>query len=649
MLQKMRSGAQSVIVKIVLFGLLMLAMLGLAFTDVQGMFRGGSVNTGTVATIGGQKIGAAEFDAMVQRNLRQQQSLSGADDAALRRAVPLMTINQEVNARLFARAAYDLGIILDDRTAAALLKKELLAPLAAQSGMSEKDALATMLRNMNMSERTFVETFKSQVASDELVRIVSAPVRAPEQLLKDALKRRHEWRRGQYFELTAADLGDALKTAPSDEELRAYYDSIAGSFLLPEYRDFNVLLISRDALGLDDMAPSAEEVAAWYAENSAHFAAPEQRRIEQLIAQDEMTAQALKAEAEGGATLADIARKAKTQTGVAAKTVFATSTYAKDELDVELAAPAFDAKPNSLVGPVKTPLGWHVMKIVSVTPARTPPLAEVRAEIEKEMTAETSADALYKRATEIDDMVSSGQSLRDIAASLKLEVAAHTGVTSEGADKSGRRIDSKLPAFPKIVETAFSLDEGQVSQLTETSEGGFLLIETVSITPAQEQPFDAVRDEVADSLRLKKMGEAFDRKSAEITEKMQLGESFEAVAKRLGKSVRNTALLQRASTPAEAGVERGMLPALFSLDKVGQTTAVSGNEKVTILRLSERKIDAPRDSAKADSDALRATLDDALRNDILEQYRAHLFREYKVSINDDLITRMYSGENSSLQ
>jgi hypothetical protein len=92
-----------------------------------------------------------------------------------------------------------------------------------------------------------------------------------------------------------------------------------------------------------------------------------------------------------------------------------------------------------------------------------------------------------------------------------------------------------------------------------------------------------------------------------------------------------------------------MLPALFSLDKVGQTTAVSGNEKVTILRLSERKIDAPRDSAKADSDALRATLDDALRNDILEQYRAHLFREYKVSINDDLITRMYSGENSSLQ
>ena len=638
MLQKMRSGAQSLLIKVLLFGLLLLAMLGLAFTDVQGMFRGGTTTTGSVAKIGGQKISAMEFDNVFQRTLRQQNL---GNDEAMRNALPMIVLNQEINTRLYARTAHDLGLIVDDKTVARELKRNVIGPIAAEAGVSEKEALQRLLTSLGVSERAFVESFKSQIASETLLSTLPAGARAPEQMINDALKRRYEWRRGEYFELTAADLGDALKPA-TDEELKKYYDSIASDFLLPEYRSFDVLLIDRAGLGLDGK-PDASVVEAYYNEHTAEFATGEQRKIEQVIVADEAAAKELKAQAEAGQTLAAIAKAAKAS-GDAAKSsaVFTSSTYTEEEMDVELAGPAFKADSNALVGPVKTPFGWHIMKIVSVTPARTPPLSEVRARIEGELADELNSEALYNRATEIDDLVAGGASLDDVAKQYKLKLHNVSHITSEGTDKTGKKVESKLPAFAKIVETAYTLDEGRTSQLTETSDGALLLITTTSITPAQEQPFEAVRSEVAESLRLKKMGELFDARSAEITEKMQLGESFDAVAKRLGKRVSSTGPVQRATTPAKAGIERGVLPALFSLDKIGQTTAVSGEEKVTILRLAERKIDAPKDAKKEDVNTLRSTLDRAVKNDILEQYRAYLFDKYKVSVNEDLVTRMYA-------
>ncbi len=48
------------------------------------------------------------------------------------------------------------------------------------------------------------------------------------------------------------------------------------------------------------------------------------------------------------------------------------------------------------------------------------------------------------------------------------------------------------------------------------------------------------------------------------------------------------------------------------------------------------------DELQGHCNTLRSTLDRAVKNDILEQYRAYLFDKYKVSVNEDLVTRMYA-------
>lgn len=632
MLSKMRNGAQSLLIKFILFGLLMMAMLGLAFTDVQGLLRGGMGNA-TVAKVAGDKINAQEFSNIYERTVRQQNIPA---DEAVRSGLPLIVLNQEINARIYAHAAHDLGLIVDDKTAVRSLRADLITPIAQAAKISEKDALRRFLQSVGTSESAFVQSYKNQMASEKLIDTIGAPARAPAQLVADALKRRHEWRRGEYFELSAADLGQA-PAAPTEDALKKHYESIASDFLLPEYRDFNVLLIDRAGLGISDK-PTAAAIEKYYKDNIDHYALPEQRTVQQAIIKDEAAAKALRAAVDAGKTIETAAREAKAS--------FTTGAFGETGLDVDLAKPVFAAKAGDVVGPVKSPFGWHVMKVTKIEKPRTRPFDEVKAEIERDLGDEITGEALYSRANEMDEAAAGGQSLAEIAKQNGLKLHSFTGVTSEGTGKDGKPVTSKLPAFAKIVETAYTLDQGSISQLTETSDGGFLLIETTGIVRAQEQPFDTVRGEVAESLRAKKLGEMFDAKTTEITERIGLGTSFDEIAKSLGKRVASTGLVQRATTPGEAGIERGVLPALFSLDKVGQTTAVSGDEKVTILRLAERKIEKPKDG-KDDTAALQKTLDKAMRNDILEQYRNHLMREYKVSINEDALTRLYAQRNEA--
>jgi peptidyl-prolyl cis-trans isomerase D len=59
-MQALRDGAGTGFLKIILMGLLVMAVGGLVFTDVGGFFRGG-VGNNDVARVGDTKIGVVEF------------------------------------------------------------------------------------------------------------------------------------------------------------------------------------------------------------------------------------------------------------------------------------------------------------------------------------------------------------------------------------------------------------------------------------------------------------------------------------------------------------------------------------------------------------------------------------------------------------
>ncbi len=620
MLQKMRHGVKSKIVTAVGFGLMVLATAGIALMDVTGSFRGGVSQT-HVAKVDGKKISNAEFSRLVQTYL-QREKIPPAE--AARAGIPMQILQQEINGRLFARAAYDLGIIPDDATAARQIK-QLIAPLT-QKGASQKDALTQFLRAYGMSEKQLVATIKSDVATEFLASLLSSGVSVPKQLLDDALQYRHEWRRGEYFTLSAADVEKVGE--PSEEDLKKAYQSMSAKFMLPETRTIGVLTLNKKSLGVSDAKISDADVRAYYDKKQSEFGTPEKRVISQTVVKDEEAAKKIAA-----AGINKAAKDYKVNAG----------TYTAADLPAELSAAVFKGKAGETLAPLKSAFGWHVIQINKIQPANVAKYESVATDIRKKLELSASAEGLYEKANALDDMLAGGKKLDDVAQEYGAKTVTFEKITAT------EKLEGKVGAPEKVLSNAFALSKGETSQMIETQQGDFVIVEVRDITPAAPQPFDKVRTEVATAWKENQLADLLDKKASAIMERLNMGEGFDKVAASLGKPVVKTDMLQRGSAAAEKNLKPGLLPALFAIERKGQAITVAGKESLTILRLAESKTEVPTTPKKEDSEALENVLSRSMQNDLMEQYRQFLMEKYNVTINEETVTQMFSPKDEQNQ
>lgn len=629
MLQQMRTGAKSIFLKSILFGLLLLATIGLAFMDVQGMFRQG-VSDSTVAKVGSEKITAPEFDRMVQIALRNQ---GLKQQEAYLAGFPRMVLEQEINSRLFAMESRRVGLEINDALVAAELKK-ILQPLKAD-GLSDQAALDQLLRAYDMNEAQLVSVLKSQIAAGQLLQNAFASVRAPAQMKKDAARYRHETREGQFLTLSAAHLKETLN--PTDEDLRRFYDANTEAYVTPEYRALSVLVLDEKSLS-KDLKVSPEAVKAHYDDHIDDYTTAETRTISQAILKEETAAKEFLARAQKEKSL----EKAAQAFDAGKANILKAGDYTKAEMAAELAEAAFAAQAGDFIGPIQSPFGWHILHVQKTTPARTTSFEEARAGIESSLLRDLAANALYDRANKIDDAVASGKTLADISKEEGLDITSIAETDSFGKRADGKDAIPSLPSPSRLLEEAFSLEEGKVSSLVETPEGSFLLVGVDKIMPAVAKPFEKIKTDVRGRLIAERKIRALAEMGEKMVSRLQSGESLEKLAAEAGVKIEVTGAVQRGQTPEEAKMDRPLMNALFSLDQTGDATTVHADEKITVLRLSSRKI--PSDTSLKDD--LAATMEDALdrsmRQSLLDQYRGALAKKYKVTINDKAIEKMYA-------
>ncbi|MFH1158546.1 MAG: peptidyl-prolyl cis-trans isomerase [Pseudomonadota bacterium] len=632
MLKEMREGAKSTALKLVLFGLLLLAMVGLVLMDYQGMFRRG-VRNNTIVSYDGGKLTAPEFDRIVQSALRAR-NIKQSD--AYRAGLPQRILKQEIDSRLFSMAAADIGLRVDDALAARQVK-DIIAPLV-EKGMSEKDALQRLLQVYGVGENQLVSSLKSQIASQMLLDAIVAGAHVPQQMIDDVLKYRHEWRRGEYFRLTAEDAGAGKD--PSEAELKAYYDSVSGQYALPEYRTLSVLVLDEKVLG-DEIGISEDKLKQYYDENIADYKSPETRVISQVVASDEETAKQVYAAALKNK---DMQKAAET---VGKASFIKSAAYTKASMAVELSKAAFSEHFAEVLPPLKSPLGWHVLHIEKVTPPVVRSFEAVKESIEKDLSQDRVSEALYQRANKIDDEIAGGRSVSDVARENNIQEIVLEKINALGMGANGKKQDAALPLFDKVVENGFRLGKGAVSPLIETPEGAFMIVGVRDIFPSEQQPFDRVRTDVLAALKAGNQARVLGDRASKIMERLKQGETFGKIAVESKKTVQTTELVQRGTPAARAKMEDGLMNALFSLGGVGQATAVGGDNAVILLRLAERKVQFPKELGKDAAEGIEPLLNRSLAQDLQEQYRMSLMAKYNVHVNDKLMNEMYAPKEDA--
>lgn len=630
MLRSMRTGA----LKGLLFAILLLATVGLALMDYQGMFRQGFKPT-TVAEIAGEKITSVEFDQLLQSAMRRQRM---KPEDAYRSGYPAQYLQNEINSRVLRNAVRDFGLIVSEEAAAKQIRGILNS--FPTPGVSEKEALQTLLYNLQVSERALVENQKIDIGLNLMMRSLTAGIKAPEQMATDAMKYKAESRRAEYFTITAEDAGKSEK--PSDADLAKYYDGIKTKFMLPEHRTIEALVVDAKTL-VPQKDPTEDELKAHYEARKDGFAVKETSSISQLVVPDAADAKAFYEEAKKAGDLKKVADAHKDKA-----TFIKASPYGEADIPMEIAA-AFKADEGTILEPAESPLGWIIARVEKHIPPHNRPYDEVKDDVRQDLLTERAndnAEAIIKRVNEIDDMIAGGQKLSDVAASLNLKTVMLEKVTAAGLDANNRKVDTKLPVFDKLLAAAFRLEQGRISERIETPNGEYVLVTPHEVFPAVEQPLEKVRADVQKAWDAEKHGAAIDQLSAKIMDRLKLGEDFESVAKSFGKKVTRTDMILRSDHAKAASMAQGMFPALFSLEKIGQVTIVGGasGSTATILRLADRTIDATRVPKAEDIKTVRDTLDHAVQKDMLEQFRMSLMAKYDVKIHEDVLTDMYKNK-----
>jgi len=482
-MRALREGASGGFLKFILMGLLVMAVGGLVLMDVGGFFRGG-VSSNDAAKIGSETIPITRFDSNVRRTLSR---IGISAQEAYQQGYINQILSGEVRARIMDQTANKYGIEVSQENIAHHIKG-LVTPLL-QPGQSPSDVLGQILNAQAMSESEFAESIGREMTNTLLYDSIEAGFTdMSEDIIKDIIRYRNETRDITYIPFKTSEM--EAPPAPEEDTLREFYEAQKPRFVIPETRDVVLLSIDDSALK-KTLEISDEDITATYEAEIDLYSSPETIAIEQAIVSDMDKAKAI-ADAASSAKTLEAAVKEATGNTVA---YLGEKGYEPGDMLEELQAAVDENKAEgAIIGPVKTPLGWSVVRITSITPAEVRPLSEVKDDIRDELMQTQLIDQLYALAGQLDDALAMGQSIEEIKQQIDLVTIAFDGINRFGQNMRGENVFADHADIrEEILENAFELLEGETSLVTEMADGNLSAVHVAQITPMSYKPFEEVR------------------------------------------------------------------------------------------------------------------------------------------------------------
>jgi foldase protein PrsA len=138
---------------------------------------------------------------------------------------------------------------------------------------------------------------------------------------------------------------------------------------------------------------SQAAIQKYYNEHKSRFEVPEKRSVNIILTKTEAAAKKAKSEVSSGKSFSSVAKAvsidpvSKAHGGLLPEVV-------KGQQEQALSNAIFAAKPNVLSGPVKTPFGFYIFEVKSVTPGSVQTLAQAQSSVKSQLVATNQQQAL---------------------------------------------------------------------------------------------------------------------------------------------------------------------------------------------------------------------------------------------------------------
>lgn len=589
-----------------------LLMLGLGGFGVSN-FGGGISRIGAV---GGRDISINDYALALRSEMNATSQQIGQNltmDQARSLGIP-----QRVQAQLFTAATFDNEA---DRIGLSVGNAEVLRRISSMKafhgmdGTFNRDTYKMVLQQNGLTETRFEAMQRTEAARTLLQSALLGATAAPEDFVTSVTAWAHQKRDFTIGRIAASDLPTPVP-APTEAEIKAWYDAHPDDFTRPETRRITYIWLTPEMLK-DKVEIDEKSLRDAYAARLSDYVTPEARMVERLVYPTEADAEAAKARldkgeatfetlvSERGLTLADIdlGEVTEAELGTAGKAVFA------------LTEPG-------VVGPLPSDLGPALYAMNGIIAAKDASFEDAREDLVQGVALDRARRKILDETNNISDLLASGAALEEVAKETGMQVGT-VAYNSESEDG--------IVGYESFRKVADAVTADSFPEVSDLEDGGIFALRLDGIDPPAVKPLDEVRDKVAEVWTAAETRNRLKAMADDAAAKIAAGAGIESLG------LITTAYKGLARDSYIEGITPATVQKIFGMAS-GTTATFEDGEAFDVVTMNNVMDADPADPELAQSVVqLQAQAAQSLAGDMLQLFTEALQANTKITVDQTAI------------
>jgi peptidyl-prolyl cis-trans isomerase D len=517
------------------------------FADFGAGLGGGGGRTDPMswaAKVGGDTISRIEYQRsykIMENQYRRQLADQYTPELAKQLQLPMRALDKAITDRILVREAERIGLKVTDNE----VREAILSEAAFHDEQGQfigADKYAQVLQANGYSVTTFEDEMRQDLLKQKLASALRADLYVSDAEIEKTYRDQVERAKIRYIEVPKSRFNDV--TVPPSE-VAAYFQQHRQEYRLPEQREGAYLLVEGSGL-LSQVKLTDTDLQNYYQAHQDEWKQDEQVHASHILllvndkrtdAQARQQMEEIKKRIDNGEDFAAVARQVSEDPGSKANGGD-LGFFARGRMVKEFENAAFSATPGKLVGPIKTPFGYHLLKVAGRRAAGVQPFAEVKEQIRARLGFEWARKLAETRAKELARRLAAEKPKS--AAALQALAKDGPGVTFTATGKFSPQ--DPVPGLGLVQQfnaAVFAAKAGDVTGAVEIPRG-WAIAYVQAVYPAHLAELAEVEPKVRQTLLTRKQQEKAVEVLNQARQQIQHGKTFDQVAAELAVPVKDT-------------------------------------------------------------------------------------------------------------